>query len=65
MTSCQRLYTQPVRDYTHLPRAEAYLAARPEAIRGLLGADLFFGSESSTGIADPEKVAKTLLMAQQ
>ena len=65
MTSCQRLYTQPVRDYPHLPRAEAYLAAAPEGIRGLLGADLFFGSESSTGIADPEKVAKTLLMAQQ
>ena len=36
-----------------------------EEIGGLLGADLFFGSESSTGIADPEKVAKTLLMAQQ
>ena len=63
--SCQRLYTQPVQDYTHLLRDEAFLAAAPEGIRGLLGADLFFGSESSTGIADPEKVAKTLLMAQQ
>ena len=64
--SCQRLYTQPVQDYTHLLRDEAYLAAAPEGIRGLVGADLFFGSESSTGIApDPEKVAKTLLMAQQ
>ena len=46
-------------------RDEAYLAAAPEGIGGLLGADLFFGSESSTGIADPEKVAKTLLVAQQ
>ncbi len=63
--SCQRLYTQPVQDYTHLLRDEAYLAAAPEGIGGLLGADLFFGSESSTGIADPEKVAKTLLVAQQ
>ena len=60
--SCHRLYTQPVHDYTHLLRDEAYLAAAPEAIRGLLGADLFFGTESTP---DPEKVAKTLLMAQQ
>ncbi len=65
MTSCQRFYTQPVQDYTHLLRDEAYLAAAPEAIRGLLSADLFFGTESSEGIADPENVAKTLLMAQQ
>ena len=64
--SCQRLYTQPVQDYTHLLRDEAYLAAAPEGIRGLVGADLFFGSATSTGIVpDPEKVAKTLLMAQQ
>tara|TARA_Y100001934_G_scaffold23357_2_gene26078 strand:+ start:1543 stop:2424 length:882 start_codon:yes stop_codon:yes gene_type:complete len=60
--SCQRLYTQPVHDFTHLLRDEAYLAAAPEAMRGLLGADLFFGPESNP---DPEKVAKTLLMAQQ
>ena len=64
--SCQRLYTQPVEDYTHLLRDEAYLAAAPEGIRGLVGADLFFGTGTSTGIVpDPEKVAKTLLMAQQ
>ncbi len=64
--SCQRLYTQPVQDYTHLLCDEAYLAAAPEGIRGLVGADLFFGSATSTGIVpDPEKVAKTLLMAQQ
>ena len=64
--SCQRLYTQPVEDYTHLLRDEAYLAAASEAIRGLVGADLFFGTATSTSSgADPEKVAKTLVMAQQ
>ena len=64
--SCQRLYTQPVEDYTHLLRDEAYLAAAPEEIRGLVGADLFFGTKSSEGLVpDPEKVAKSLLMAQQ
>ena len=64
--SCQRLYTQPVEDYTHLLRDEAYLAAAPEEIRGLVGADLFFGTKSSEVLVpDPEKVAKSLLMAQQ
>ena len=64
--SCQRLYTQPVEDYTHLLRDEAYMAAAPEGIAGLLGADLFFGSKSPEGLVpDPEKVYKTLVMAQQ
>ena len=64
--SCQRLYTQPVEDYTHLLRDEAYMAAASEAIRGMVGADLMFGTYSSAGVApDPEKTAKTLLMAQQ
>ena len=64
--SCQRLYTQPVEDYTHLLRDEAYLAAASEAIRGLVGADLLFGSVSPQGVApDPDKTMKTLLMSQQ
>ena len=64
--SCQRLYTQPVEDYTHLLRDEAYLAAAPEAIRGLVGADLMFGTYSSGGVVpDPDKTMKTLLMSQQ
>ena len=42
------------------------MAAAPEGIAGLLGADLFFGSKSPEGLVpDPEKVYKTLVMAQQ
>jgi hypothetical protein len=64
--SCQRLYTQPIEDYTHLLRDEAYMAAASEAIRGLVGADLLFGSKSPQGVApDPDKTLKTLLMSQQ
>jgi len=58
---CQRLCTQPVNDYSHLLHDEAYLAAAPEEMRGLLGADLFFSNESSH---DQEKVFKTLVMAK-
>ena len=64
--SCQRLYTQPVEDYTHLLRDEAYMAAASEAIRGMVGADLLFGSKSPQGVVpDPDKTMKTLLMSQQ
>ena len=38
----QRLYTQPIDDYTYLLKDDAYLASAPEGIRQLLGAELFF-----------------------
>ena len=42
------------------------MAAASEAIRGLVGADLLFGSISPHGVApDPDKTMKTLLMSQQ
>ena len=64
--SCQRLYTTPIEDYTNLLRDEAYMAAASEEIRGLLGADLMFGSYSSGGVTpDPDKAMKTILMSQQ
>ena len=64
--SCQRLYTTPVEDYTHLLRDEAYMAAASEEIRGLVGADLMFGSYSAGGVTpNPDKAMKTILMSQQ
>ena len=64
--SCQRLYTTPVEDYTHLLRDEAYMAAAPEAIRGMVGADLMFGTVGPNGVApDADKVMKTIMMSQQ
>ena len=42
------------------------MAAASEEIRGLLGADLMFGSYSSGGVTpDPDKAMKTILMSQQ
>ena len=64
--SCQRLYTQPVEDYTHLLRDEAYMAAASEEIRGMVGADLIFGSVGPNGVApDADKALKSFLMAKQ
>tara|TARA_Y100001934_G_C12230163_1_gene715018 strand:- start:146 stop:1048 length:903 start_codon:yes stop_codon:yes gene_type:complete len=64
--SCQRLYTTPIEDYTDLLRDEAYMTAASNEIRGLLGADLMFGTYSSGGVTpDPDKAMKTILMSQQ
>ena len=64
--SCQRLYTQPVEDYTHLLRDEAYMAAASEEIRGMVGADLIFGTVGPNGVApDADKALKSFLMAKQ
>ena len=64
--SCQRLYTQPVEDYTHLLRDEAYMAAASEEIRGLVGADMPFGTFSAGGVCpDSDKMMKAFLMALQ
>lgn len=40
----QRLYTQPIDDYTYLLEDDEYMASAPPAMRQLLGADLFFGT---------------------
>ena len=38
----QRLYTQPIDDFTYLLKDPDYMANAPEGMRQLLGADLFF-----------------------
>ena len=38
----QRLYTQPIDDFTYLLKDAEYMANAPEGMRQLLGADLFF-----------------------
>jgi hypothetical protein len=55
----QRLYTQPINDFSHLLDDEEYMKNAPEGIRGLLGADLFFGTDSPTTDVDMEKFAST------
>ena len=51
----QRLYTQPIDDYSYLLKDEAYMASAPEAMRGLLGDGLFFGTANRDGMVDMVK----------
>jgi hypothetical protein len=45
----QRLYTQPIDDFSYLLKDEAYMATAPEGMRGLLGDGLFFGTGNAEG----------------
>ena len=61
----QRLYTQPIDDYTYLLEDEDYLASAPDAMRGLLGADLFFGTATAqSGGTDMVKFMKSAVMSK-
>ncbi|MYE13506.1 MAG: phytanoyl-CoA dioxygenase family protein, partial [Gammaproteobacteria bacterium] len=51
----QRLYTQPIDDYTYLLEDEEYMASAPEAMRGLLGENLFFGTAKPGSMVDMRK----------
>jgi hypothetical protein len=55
----QRLYTQPINDFSHLLADEEYMASAAEGIRGLLGADLFFHTDTPTTDVDMEKFGST------
>ena len=44
----QRLYTQPIDDYTYLLRDEEYVKNASPEMLGLLGADLFYGTATAT-----------------
>lgn len=51
----QRLYTQPIDDFTYLLKDEEYMANAPEGMRQLLGADLFFHSATPERDVDMKK----------
>ncbi len=51
----QRLYTQPIDDFTYLLKDEAYMATAPEGMRQLLGADLFFHTATTERDVDMKK----------
>lgn len=55
----QRLYTQPINEFGHLLADEEYMADAPEEMSGLLGADLFFGTDTATTDIDMEKFMRT------
>ncbi len=61
----QRLYTQPIDDYTFLLDDEDYMASAPPAMRGLLGADLFFGTATPrSGSTDMKKFMRSAAMSK-
>ena len=51
----QRLYTQPIDDFTYLLKDEAYMASAPEGMRQLLGAELFFHTATPDHDVDMKK----------
>ena len=55
----QRLYTQPVVDYTSLLDDEEYMKRAPEGMSQLLGGDLFFGTTTQNASFDMNKFEKT------
>ena len=51
----QRLYTEPIDDFTYLLDDEEYMANAPEGMRQLLGADLFFHTATPEHDVDMQK----------
>ena len=51
----QRLYTQPIDDFTYLLKDDEYMATAPEGMRQLLGADLFFHTATPDHDVDMKK----------
>ena len=60
----QRLYTQPIDDYTYLLEDEDYMASAPEAMRGLLGANLFFGTARPGTMVDMTKFGEATIRSK-
>ena len=60
----QRLYTQPIDDYTYLLKDEAYMASAPEAMRGLLGEQLFFGTAHAGSMVDMAKFSEATIRSK-
>lgn len=60
----QRLYTQPIDDYSYLLKDDAYLASAPEGMRQILGDGLFFGTGSVKGMVDMGKFREATIRSK-
>lgn len=56
----QRLYTQPIDDYTYLLKDEAFVKSASPEMLGLLGADLFFGTATPEGGVDMDRFTRAV-----
>jgi ectoine hydroxylase-related dioxygenase (phytanoyl-CoA dioxygenase family) len=62
----QRLYTQPIDDYTYLLQDEAYVEHASKEMLGLLGADLFYGTATAaSGGTNMIKFLKSSIMSKK
>ncbi len=62
----QRLYSQPIDDYTYLLEDEEYVASASEALLRLIGAEVFFGTATAvSGGVDMKKIVQCSLMSKQ
>ena len=62
----QRLYTQPIDDYTHLLEDEAYVASASPELLSVIGAHAFFGTATRvSGGVDMKKIVQCSLMSKQ
>ena len=62
----QRLYTQPIDDYSYLLKDEDYVANSSPEILSLLGQDLFYGTATPTsGGTNMDKFMKSASMSKE
>ena len=61
----QRLYAQPIDDYTYLLEDEAYVANASKELLGLLGADLFYGTATFNSGVDLAKFMKSTILSKR
>lgn len=61
----QRLYTQPIDDYTYLLEDEEYVKNASKELLGLLGADLFYGTATNAGGVDMVKFMKATIASKK
>lgn len=60
----QRLYTQPIDDYSYLLKDDEYMATAPEGMRGILGDGLFFGTSSTESMIDMGKFREATIRSK-
>lgn len=61
----QRMYTQPIDDYTYLLNDEEYVKQASPELLGLLGVDLFYGTATHDHMVDMTKFMRNTIWSKQ